>query len=150
MRDEGLLAGTEIPWGKKSATKTQYSLTRAGENALREWQATPLAYAQERDQAHLLAAYFEWGSDESARARLHEHIAFFTAAKESAQHQAREIRDRTSGTLRRRFEATDPADWERVAAFKLFAYQGKIARAQAEITWAHEGLALLDSIKASD
>lgn len=148
MRVEGLLEATEVPWGTKSATKTQYSLTDRGREALEQWQRTPLSYAPDRDHAHLLAAYFEWGSRESAAQRLHEHIEFFTRAQESAENQAQEIRDRSSSTLQRRFAHTDPRDWDRIAAFKLFAYEGKVASAQAEIAWAREGLALLEQIDA--
>lgn len=145
MQTAGLLEGTPVPWGSAGATKTQYSLTDAGRDALADWQATSLPYAPERDQAHLLAAYFEWGTPDTARDRLVEHIAFFTAAKRSAEQQVQEIRDRTSATLQRRFTATDPADWDRIASFKLFAYEGKIARADAEIAWAERGIALLES-----
>lgn len=146
MQNEGLLDATEVPWGSGGATKTQYSLTDAGKAALAEWQHTPIAYAPERDSAHLVAAYFEWGTIDSARARLNDHIAFFTAAKESAERQAKDIRERTSATLQRRLSATDPAQWDTIAAFKAFAYEGKIARADAEIAWARKGLALLDSL----
>lgn len=146
MQAEGLLEATEVPWGTKSATKTQYSLTDAGRTALEKWQGTPLTYAPERDQSHLLAAYFEFGSHESAAQRLQEHIEFFTTAKESAQAQAQAIRDRSSATLQRRFSNTDSHDWERIAAFKLFAYEGKISSAQAEIDWARHGLELLQQI----
>jgi DNA-binding PadR family transcriptional regulator len=150
MQAEGLLAAAEVPWGSKAATKTQYSLTDAGRAALAEWQARPLTYAPERDQAHLIAAYFEWGTPETARLRLREHIAVFTAAKESAEAQARDIRDRTSPTLQRRLAVTDPGEWDRIAAFKLLAYRGKIARAEAEISWARDGLQLLDELERSD
>ncbi|WP_449282767.1 PadR family transcriptional regulator [Leucobacter sp.] len=148
MQQAGLLAAREVPWGSKQATKTQYELTEAGREALREWQRTPLGYAPERDQAHLLAAYFEWGSPTTARERLRDHIAFFTAARESAEQQAREIRDRTSATLERRLANSAPEDHARIAAFKLFAYEGKVARADAEIAWAERGLSLLDELDA--
>ncbi|SJN11759.1 Transcriptional regulator, PadR family [Leucobacter sp. 7(1)] len=145
LQAEGLLAATEVPWGTKQATKTQYALTEHGAAALREWQSTPLSYVAERDQPHLLAAYFEWGSEESARARLIEHIAFYTAARGAAQRQIREIEERTSATLARRLRVTPEADWDRVAAFKRFAYEGKIARAEAEVAWAERGLDLLST-----
>lgn len=148
MQAEGLLEATEVPWGTKSATKTQYSLTEAGREALARWQATPLAYSPERDHAHLIAAYFEWGTPDTARQRLLEHIDAFTAARDTAEAQARDIRDRTSPTLLRRFDVTDPAEWDRIAAFKLFAYRGKIARAEAEIAWARDGLRLLDDLES--
>jgi len=150
MQVEGLLEATEVPWGTKDSKKTQYSLTRAGRAALEAWQATPVTYARERDQAHLIAAYFEWGTPDSARERLREHIDFFTAVKQTAEKQAREIRERTSPTLLRRLNATDPADWHRIVAFKVFAYEGKISRADAEITWARNGLALLDEMDTGD
>ncbi len=148
MQADGLLEAIEVPWGTKGATKTEYSLTGLGRTALEQWQAAALTYAPERDQAHLLAAYFEFGSPQDARSRLREHIEFYSAAKESAQSQARGIRDRSSVTLARRFSNTDKKDWDRIAAFKLFAYEGKIARAEAEIAWARRGLVLLDGIYA--
>lgn len=146
MQAEGLLEATPVPWGSGDALKTQYSLTDAGREALAQWQHTPLTYAKERDPAHLLAAYFEWGTTESARERLRDHIAFYSEALESARKQAREITDRSSPTLQRRLASQDPAQGDRIAAFKLFAYEGKIARAQAEIEWARKGLELLDSL----
>lgn len=144
MQSEGLLEATQVPWGSGSATKTQYALTSAGRGALTDWQETPLQYTPERDQAHLLAAYFEWGSLESVRDRLTDHIEFFSAAKVSAERQVQEIRDRTSATLQRRFAVTDPDEWDHIAQFKLFAYEGKISRATAEVEWAQRGLALLE------
>jgi len=146
MEADGLLEATEIPWGSGTATKTQYSLTDAGKTALETWQRSPITYAPERDTAHLVAAYIEWGDPASARERLRDHIAFFEGAKATAERQAQEIRDRTSATLQRRLERTHPQDWERIAAFKAFAYEGKIARAEAEIAWAKAGLELLDSL----
>ena len=150
MEAEGLLDAKAIPWGKKQATKTQYSLTDAGRKALAEWQSTPVAYAPERDQAHLAAAYFEWGTPESARDRLREHIDYFASAKATAERQVREIEDRTSATLQRRFAVTDPKDWDRIAAFKVLAYEGKISRANAEISWAQKGLAYLEQLSAGE
>src|SRR5690606_10649727 len=108
MQAEGLLKATEVPWGRKGATKTQYAISPAGREALAQWQATPLQYAPERDQAHLLAAYFEWGTPETARERLREHIAAYEAAKASALKQAQDIRERTSPTLQRRLAGYDP------------------------------------------
>ncbi|WP_449279455.1 PadR family transcriptional regulator [Leucobacter sp. GX0328] len=146
MQAEGLLEAEQVPWGQKQATKTQYSITDAGRAALASWQRTPLSYAPERDQAHLLAAYFEWGDAESARERLIEHREAFREVKRVAQRQIDEIRDRTSPAIQRRFAVTDPADRDRVAAFKTFAYEGKISRADTEIAWAERGLELLDEL----
>lgn len=146
MQAAGLLTAKEVPWGKKLATKTQYSITEAGREALATWQQTPLKYAAERDQAHLLAAYFEWAPDGSPRQRLEEHIAHFQLEKETAEQQAADIRSGSSTLLQQRLSLTDPAARKRVTSFKLFAYEGKIARAESEIAWARRGLALLDEL----
>lgn len=146
MQTAGLLDATEVPWGKKLATKTQYSITAAGREALAEWQQTPLKYAAERDQAHLLAAYFEWAPDDSPRARLEEHIAHFMLEKLTAERQAAEIQDGSSPLLQQRLSVTAPDTHCRVIAFKLFAYEGKITRAESEIAWARRGLDLLDTL----
>lgn len=149
MEADGLLEAEQVPWGKKQATKTQYTITALGREALAEWQRTPLSYAPERDQTHLLAAYFEWAPDaDSPRQRLAEHIAHFTEVLGDAERQVAGIDELTNPTLARRFEATDPAEHARIAAFKRFAYAGKIARAEAEIAWAEAGLRLLDELDA--
>lgn len=146
MQTEGLLSAKEVPWGKKQATKTQYSITAAGHEALSNWQRTPLKYTPERDQAHLLAAYFEWAPAGAPRERLLEHIAHFESEKATAERQAAEIRDASSPILQERLSHTAPDARERVIAFKLFAYEGKVDRAESEIAWARRGLALLDSL----
>lgn len=147
MEAAGLLAAEQVPWGRKQATKTQYSITDAGRLALTEWQRSPLDYAPERDQAHLLAAYFEWApSPADARQRLLDHIAHFTDMRNSAQSQIAAIEARENPTLSRRLAVSEPEVHERVVAFKLFAYRGKIARAESEIRWAQEGLHLLDTL----
>lgn len=147
MQTSGLLDAEEVPWGKKNATKTQYSITEKGREALAEWQATPLKYTAERDQAHLLAAYFEWAPGGEPRARLLEHIAHFEAEKATAERQAADIRDGSSALLLQRLSQAEESTHHRIIAFKVFAYEGKIARAESEIAWAKRGLALLDELE---
>lgn len=151
MQHDELLHATQVPWGKKHATKTQYSITPSGEAALAQWQATPLVYAPERDQAHLLAAYFEWAPHASdARQRLLDHLAHFREMRDSAQSQIAAIVARENPTLNRRLAVTEPDAHDRVIAFKLYAYRGKITRAESEISWAQEGLQLLDELAPGD
>lgn len=149
MESDGLLSAEQVPWGKKHATKTQYTITDAGRAALTDWQNTPLTYMPDRDEAHLLAAYFEWAPDpEAPRARLAEHIAYFTQARDSALAQIAGIDERTNATLVQRLAASDASQHQRIVSFKRLAYAGKIARAEAEIAWASEGLRLLDELES--
>ncbi|GAB2568653.1 hypothetical protein [Leucobacter ruminantium] len=68
--------------------------------------------------------------------------------RDSARQQIAGIEDRSNPTLARRLESSEPAQRERIVAFKRYAYEGKIARAEAEIAWAREGLRLLDDLDA--
>lgn len=150
MAADGFLTATEVPWGRKQSTKTEYSITTAGVEALAAWQRSPLTYIPERDPARLSAAYFEWADPEDARRRLTDHIAHFREEQRTAHQQIEQIRDRSSPTLMRRLAAADTTQHERIAAFKTLAYEGRVARAEAEIAWAESGLALLDELNSAE
>ena len=143
MHAEGLLTSRPVPWGSRGATKTEYSITPEGERALRQWQDQPLGYVRERDPAHLRAAYFEWASPGAAAAQLHAHIEHYRDQRAQALQQIRALQDRTSPTLARRLAANPEEQWERITRFKVFAYEGQVARADQEIAWAERGLRLL-------
>lgn len=143
LEREGLATGRDVPWGGKGATKREYAVTDAGLAFVREWQAAPLRYAPERDPARLRAAYFEWASRDGARAQLEAHRVHFRAEREQAQRQIDAIESREHATFARRLEHYDPAEHERLARWRVFAYEGSIERADAEIAWAERGLAML-------
>ncbi len=48
--------------------------------------------------------------------------------------------------LNRRLARIPEADRRRTTEFKIFAYEGFIARAQTKIEWARRGLALIDRL----
>lgn len=146
MEAEGLLKGEQIPWGNRGATKTEYTLTLAGEAALREWQAQPLSYVRDRNPARLKAAYFEWAPPGAAAIQLRAHAAHYQEQKVQAMQMIGELKSRTNSTLARRLARFPGADHERIARFKIFAYQGTVAHAEQEIEWAERGLRLLDEL----
>ncbi|GGA72175.1 transcriptional regulator [Pseudoclavibacter endophyticus] len=144
MEDEGLIEGADVPWGAKGATKREYSITRAGLEFLGDWQARPLRYAPERDPARLRSAYFEWAAAADARAQLLAHIAHHEREIAGARARIHSIRDGENDSVRQRLGHYAPADRERVTRWKVFAHEGTIARAEAEIAWARRGIALLE------
>lgn len=146
MNAEGLLSSRPVPWGHRGATKTEYSIAPRGEDALRQWQDTPLAYVRERDSAHLKAAYFEWAPSGAAAAQLRAHIAHYRSQRSQALEQIVGLEEHTNSTLVRRLEASPPGQWERITRFKVFAYEGQVARAEQEIAWAERGLRVLDEL----
>lgn len=146
MEQAGLLTGTVVPWGPKGK-KTEYAVTADGVAALRAWMSAPLEYAPDRDPAHLRAAYFEWTDPERAREHLQAHKAHFMEQRAQWNGQLESIRDRTHPVVARRLAMSPKDDWERIVAFKAFAYEGLIARADQEIAWAESGLRLIDSLE---
>jgi PadR family transcriptional regulator AphA len=145
MQREGLLHGTEVPWGPRS-TKTEYSITDSGLSAFREWMSTPLEYTRERDPAHLRAAYLEWADEDSARALLRAHIGHYESQREQWLGQLTSIRDRSHPIVAARLARFPETEWERIIRFKEFTYEGLVAQAEQEIRWARRGLRLLDEL----
>lgn len=149
MEAEGLLAGSQVPWGTRGATKREYALTAEGEEALRAWQRQPLGYVRERDPARLKAAYFEWAPPGAASSQLRSHIAHYQEQKFQALHMIDELAARTNPTLVRRLNRFPAAEHDRIVRFKIFAYEGRVAQAEQEIKWAERGLRLLQELDDS-
>jgi DNA-binding PadR family transcriptional regulator len=146
MEADGLLAGESSQRGTR--TKTEYSITESGVAALRSWMAEPLAYAPERDPAHLRAAYFEWTDAQHAAQQLKAHRAHFRAMRRQWQGQLDAILDRSHPIVQQRMKVFPEGDWERIVRFKAFAYEGLVGRADQEIRWAEQGLRLLNELDA--
>ncbi|MEO8093617.1 MAG: PadR family transcriptional regulator [Pseudolysinimonas sp.] len=146
MEADGVVSSADVPWGS-TTTKREYSITPVGVAAFRSWMTEPLEYARDRDPAHLRAAYFEWTDTDSARAHLTAHRAHFESLKAQWQEQLEAIRDRTHPVVARRLSVFPPAQWDRIVAYKAFAYEGLVDRADHEIAWAIRGLALIDTLE---
>ena len=145
MVADGLIEDESIPWGANS-TKTQYSITREGKAALGHWMEQPVDYPHERDPAHLRAAYFEWAEPDAARRRLRDHVVHYASRRGQWQAQLDSIRDRSHPLLARRLESDTEHSAEAILAFKIFTYEGFVARAELEIEWAERGLELIDRL----
>lgn len=147
MHAEGLLSSRPVPWGTRGATKTEYALTPAGEVALREWQNQPLTYVRDRDPARLKAAYFEWAPAGMAAAQLRAHIAHYEEQRLQTLHMIQALEQRAHPTLARRLTRYPEEEQEQIVRFKIFAYEGQLARAEQEIAWAKRGLQLLAELE---
>jgi DNA-binding PadR family transcriptional regulator len=146
MENEGLIEGEEQTRGERG-TRRVYHVTASGEAAYLAWMQTPLDYQRVRDPAHLRAAYLENAAPDAARDFLHAHIAQWEGELEQFEGQIHQIDDGTSPMLNRRLAVTAPADRERTAAYKRFAYEGLVDRARVEIEWARRGLELVDRLE---
>lgn len=146
MEKDGLLAAEEVPWGARSK-KTRYRITPEGAAVFREWMNRPLEYSPERDPVRLKAAYLEWAEPASARAQMEAHIAYHTLRRGQWENMIDELRSGTSVMLGRRLAVTPEAEHRRTTGYKIFTYEGLIARAETEIAWGRRGLELIDSLE---
>jgi PadR family transcriptional regulator AphA len=144
METEGLVEAQSVddPRGEKRF----YRPTEAGITAFRAWMDTPLKYALDRDPAHLRAAYFEWADPDAARRAMRDHIERYDDLRAQWQGQIDNIDGGSSPVLNRRLDGKDDAERRRITAYKRFAYEGLLARADAEIAWARRGIALIDEL----
>ncbi|HEY4557215.1 MAG TPA: PadR family transcriptional regulator [Enteractinococcus sp.] len=150
MQAEELIEGYPVPWGNKGATKTEYAITQAGLDYLTTWQGQPVTYRPERSEVRLRAAYFEFANDDDARACLEDHLAHYQRVVEDVNQQIAELRDGSSTIHQRRLARYPVHEHAKITRFKIYAYQGILAQAEAEIRWAQHGLELLAEPAASD
>lgn len=143
MQAEQLIDGYPVPWGTKGATKTEYAITDAGLNFLNTWQGQPVTYRPERSEMRLRAGYFEFANGDAARASLEGHLAHYRQVVADVEGQITDLRDGTSELHQRRLALYPSEERPRITRFKIFAYQGILKQAEAEISWATEGLEML-------
>lgn len=146
MEQDGLIRGETVPWGRRG-TKKRYAITEAGVESFREWLNTPPEYQRERDPVRLRAAYLEWAEPGACADFFRGHIAYHSSRIEDWQDMIRTLRDHSNPTLAKRLEGKSDEEAERITAYKVFAYEGMIARAEAEIAWAEKGLGLVQELE---
>jgi DNA-binding PadR family transcriptional regulator len=147
MEDQGLVEATELP-SEGRRTKREYRITDEGVRQFRDWINSPVSYQRERDVHHLRAAYLEWAQPAEARKHLEQHIEFHQEQIEQWNALRTTLIDHSNPTLAARLAGSPPEQHERIVAFKVFAYDGMIERACAEIAWARRGLELVDKMAA--
>ena len=145
MATEGLLQAEEVSWGPRGK-KTQYRITDDGRAAFRAWMREPLEYSRERDPVHLKAAYLEWTEPDAAREHMQAHIDYHTMRRDQWAEMIAELRAGTNEMLSKRLAVTPQADRRRTIEYKVFTYEGLIARAETEIEWGKRGLKLIDAM----
>jgi DNA-binding PadR family transcriptional regulator len=148
MERDGLVESATVPWGPKG-TKKEYHVTEAGFEAFREWIDSPLEIRRQRDPAYLKAAYLEWADPDAARDQLRQHHAYWAAHLELLEHTRSTLLDHTHPTLTHRLARYPSEQHEKIVRYKVFAYDGLIDQARAEVAWAERGLALVDELEGA-
>ena len=148
MERDGLLTSVEVPWGKKG-TKKEYHVTEAGLAEFREWMESPLVPQWQRDPAYLKAAYFDIADPEAVREQLRQQQAYWDEHLAMLEDTRVTLADRTHPTLAARIAKLGEREAELTVRYKIYAYDGLIARARTELAWIQDGFALLDELHGS-
>lgn len=146
MERDGLVESMPVRWGPKG-TKKEYHITDEGLAAFRDWINQPLEIRRQRDPAYLKAAYLEWADPEAARAQLTQHLEYWSSHLELLRRTREALLDRTHPTLVHRLRKFPPEQHQRIIRYKVFAYDGLIDQARAEVAWAKRGLRLIDELE---
>lgn len=146
MEAEGLLDSVEVPRGP-SATKREYRITDRGLTVLRELASTPAEPSPEKDSYRLKAAYLEFADPDGAREQMRLHVAHYERWLADWEAMKQSLADGSDPVLAERLASHPAEEHGRIVAFKVFAYEGLIARAHMEIDWARRGLELLTRLE---
>lgn len=148
MEEAGLVTATTVSRGER-ATKRVYQITEAGIEEVRRWQSTVEGLSPERDGPRLKSAYYEWGTYDAVRRQLQEHLNHYVEYERQWRQVVADIDSRQIPLLRRRLEHSPDEMHTAIVAFKRHAFAGEVARAEAEIAWARQGLAMVDQLERS-
>lgn len=148
MEAGGLIAGQDEPRGTRG-TKRSYALTEAGRAELRRWVEELTPPPPERDNAHLKATYFEFGSFANARRQFQAHLSHHEQQQHQWEAHVRQLENRETELLRLRLAGWPEPAHDAIVQYKAHVYRGMAARARAEAQWAREGLALVDRLEAA-
>jgi hypothetical protein len=81
-----------------------------------------------------------------AAAQLQAHIDHYEDRRLQTLNMIDALEHRTHPTLARRLTRYAEEERERIVRFKIFAYEGQLARAEQEIAWAKRGLQILEEM----
>ncbi|MET8575246.1 PadR family transcriptional regulator [Streptomyces sp. NPDC005012] len=145
MERDGLLTSAEVPWGRKG-TKKEYHVTEAGLAEFREWMRSPQTPQRQRDPAYLKAAYFDFADPEAVREQLGRQRAYWQEQLSMLEVTRAALVDRSHPTLAARLAELSEREAELAVRFKVYAYDGLIARARTELAWIEDGFKLVDDL----
>jgi PadR family transcriptional regulator AphA len=147
MEAAGLVTATVAPRGQR-AQKRIYSVTDEGMAELRRWATDFMPLPAQRDPVHLKAAFFDMAPLDAVREQLRAHVAQHQWRIEQWQARIEAIRGRRATLIESWLKRQPVEEHENILDVKIHAWEGLIARARVEITWARQGLALCDQIEA--
>lgn len=146
LEAEGLLQAVSTPRGARG-TKRTYSITPAGCADLQRWVEDVQEPVLERNLAYLKATYLEYATFDAARRQFEEHLLHYQRLEQQWLAHSEDLRRRNTALMQERLGRAPETAHEGIISYKTHVYSGLIARAQAEVQWAHRGLELVRRLR---
>lgn len=150
LESAGLVSSKVVPRGDAQATKVTYSLTEGGLEQLKRWVDEIGPQPAVREPQYLKALYLEFSSLVNAQRQFEEHFAFHEGLRDRYAAHLEDIEHARTDLMRRRFAQAPESEHRAIQAFKAHVYRGLIARAEADMTWAAAGVALVKELADDD
>jgi PadR family transcriptional regulator AphA len=151
LETDGFIRAAETPRGSGTrAVKRPYSITTDGAAELERWVADIEDSGPVRDPWLVKAQYLEFGSYDQARQQMRAHREQYEVLRDRYERHVEDLRARDTALIKRRLDRAEPHAHRAIVAFKLHAYRNLIDRARLEVSWADEGLALVDAMELAD
>lgn len=107
---------------------------------------SPLVPQRQRDPVYLKAAYFDFADPEAVREQLRQQQAYWEEQLALLEQTRATLVDRSHPTLAARISKLNEREAELAVRYKIYAYDGLIARARTELEWIKDGFALIDEL----
>jgi DNA-binding PadR family transcriptional regulator len=144
LEARGLITSRSEVVGTK-LEKRVYEITETGRAAVRAWAEAPPTYPPSRDVERLKLIFGDHGNIPAIRKHFETHRAHFAERLDDLQRFVDLLRRREHERIESRIAAA-PSDAlkELTLSLRELAWNGEIARAQNEVSWANSSLRWLD------
>jgi len=150
LEEAGLISPEVLQRSENSrSTKVAYHLTDAGRAELTRWVEEIGTQPPVREPQYLKALYLEFSTPQNAKAQFEAHRVHFQQLRDGYRAHLQDVENARTELMRRRLARSPQSEHEAIKSFKAHVYHGLIARSEAEIEWAEEGIKMLDAMAAS-
>lgn len=144
LEERGLITSRSELVGTK-LSKRVYEITDAGRVAVRAWSEAPPTYPPSRDVERLKLIFGDHGDIAAIRRHLETHRAHFAARRDDLRRFVDVLRRRQHTRIESRIAAAPTeAHKELTLGLRELAWNGEVARAEGEVSWAEAALHWLD------
>jgi len=149
MAGEGLLTSKVLHTGRRA--RRLYAVSAKGRDEFERWVGDEPEYGPERDRdsVRLRAMYLDIVDTSRARKFFEGYAAYYEDRLSQWRQRLENIVNGRSPLIKARLASRAADEHNAIVAYKRFALEGQIGRAELEIEWARNGMKLVTQLEAS-